>query len=87
MNELLNLVGDMGNHLHGFAQVFTATFFADHRLVNLTGGEVIHLLHTRADKTLVVTQIEISFGTIVGDEYFAVLERAHRSGVNVDIGV
>src|SRR5262249_18811150 len=36
---------------------------------------------------LVVAQVEIGLCAVVGDEDFAVLEGAHRSGVDVQVGV
>jgi len=87
LDEFLYLVGDVRNHLHRFTKVLAAPLFADYRFVNLTGGEVVHLFHLGADEALVMSQIEISLGPIVGDEYLTVLERTHRSGVNVGIGV
>jgi hypothetical protein len=41
----------------------------------------------RRRKTLVVPEVEIGFGTIVGDEYLAVLIGRHRPGVYVQIGI
>ena len=38
-------------------------------------------------KTFVVSQVEVGFRAVVGDEHFAVLKRAHRAGVDVDIRV
>ena len=40
-----------------------------------------------AYEAFVVTQIEISFGAVVSDEYLAVLERAHRAWIDVDVGI
>ena len=34
-----------------------------------------------------MTDVEVGFGTIVGDEYFAMLEGIHRAGIDVEIGV
>ena len=38
-------------------------------------------------EALVVAQIEIGLGAVVGDEDFAVLERAHRARIDVEIGI
>ena len=40
-DEILDLVGDMRNHLHRTAQIFAAALFLDHALVDLAGGEVV----------------------------------------------
>ena len=55
-DEFLDFVGDMGNDLHGLAQVITAALFVEHALVDLAGGEVVGLAHPRFDETLVVAQ-------------------------------
>ena len=39
------------------------------------------------DEALVVAEIEIGFGAVVGDEHFAVLERAHRARIDVDVRI
>ncbi len=38
-------------------------------------------------EALVVTKIEVSFRTVVGDEDLAVLEGAHGARIDVEIGV
>ena len=39
------------------------------------------------DITLVVAQIQVSFGAVIGDEHLAVLIRAHGTGIHIDIRV
>jgi hypothetical protein len=34
-----------------------------------------------------VPEIEIGLGAVLGDENLAVLERTHRAGIDVDVGV
>ena len=34
-----------------------------------------------------MAEVEVGFGTVVGDEHFAVLEGGHCAGIDVDIGV
>ena len=38
-------------------------------------------------EALVVAEVEIGLGAVVGDEHFAVLEGAHRARVHVEVGV
>jgi hypothetical protein len=71
----------------GLAQVVAAAFLLQHRLVDLAGGEVVGLLHPRGDEALVVTQIEVGLGTVVGHEDLAMLEGRHRARVHVDVRV
>ena len=38
-------------------------------------------------EALVVAEIEIGLGAVVGHEHFAVLIRRHRSGIEIEIGI
>src|SRR5262249_47271489 len=39
------------------------------------------------EEALVVTDVEVGLGAVLGHEHLAVLERAHRAGVDVDVRV
>jgi hypothetical protein len=83
----LDLVGDVRDDLHRLAEVVAAPLLLDHRLVDLAGGEVVALGHPGAREALVVAQVEVGLGAVVGDEHLAVLERAHGARVDVDVGI
>src|SRR5688572_19795096 len=83
----LDLVGDVRNDLHRAAEVVAVALLLDHRLVDLAGGEVVPLAHLRALEALVVAQIQVGFGPVLGHEHLAVLERRHRPGIDVDVRV
>src|SRR5690606_23855271 len=80
-------IGDVRDDLNSLAKIIPATLLTQHRFVDLSGGEVIHLAHASGDETLVVTEIQVGFSTVFRDEYFAMLERAHSAGVDVDVGI
>jgi hypothetical protein len=61
--------------------------FLEHGVVDLAGREVVAPGHLGAGEALVVTEIEVGLGTVLGDENLAVLERTHRARVDVDVGV
>ncbi len=86
-DELLDFVGDVRNHLHRFAEVVAAALFFEHAFVDLAGGEVVGALHAGFDEALVVAEVEVGFGPVVGDEHLAVLKRAHGAGIDVEVGV
>src|SRR6266850_114621 len=86
-DERLDLVGDVRDDLHGAAEVIAAALFPYYRIVDLAGGEVVVPVHPGRLKTLVVPQIEVGLGTVLGDEHLPVLEGAHRAGIDVDIRV
>ena len=82
-----DLVGDVRNHLDGGAEVLAAPLLRDHGLVDLPGREVVLPRHPRAREALVVAEVEVGLGPVVRDEDLAVLVRAHRAGVDVDVRV
>ena len=75
LDEVLDFVGDVRNHLNSFAQVVTATLFLEHAFVDLAGGEVVGLAHARFNETLVVAQVQVGFGAVFGDKHLTVLKR------------
>src|SRR5690606_38285232 len=87
VDAALDLVGDVRDHLHGGAEVVAAALLADHRLVDLAGGDRIPAAQADVDEALVVAEVEVGLGTVVGDVDLAMLERAHRARVDVDVGV
>src|SRR5690606_5775415 len=86
-DEILDLVRDVRYDLHRLAKVIAPPFLAQHRLVDLPGGEVVHLAHAGGNETLVVAEVQVGFGAVFRHEHFAVLEGAHGTGVDVDVGV
>ena len=38
-------------------------------------------------EAFVVAEIEIRFGAVVGNEYFAMLQRTHGARIDVEIGI
>ena len=86
-DALLDLVGDVRDHLDGVTEVVAAALLRDHLGVDLPGGHVGDLAEVGVEEPLVVPDVEIRLGPVVGDEDLAVLERVHRPGVDVEIGV
>ena len=86
-DALFDFIGDMRDNLNGRAQIIAPALFAQDVCVDTAGGEVVAPAHGGADETLVVTQIQIGFGAVVGDEHFAVLEWTHGAWIHVDVRV
>ncbi len=86
-DPLLDLVGDVRDHLHGVAEVVAAALLGDHRRVDLPGRHVGDLAEVGVEEPLVVPDVEVGLGAVVGDEHLAVLERVHRPGIDVEVGV
>ena len=75
LDEILDFVGDVRNHLNCLAQVVAAALFLEHAFIDLAGGEVVGLAHARFNETLVVAQVQVGFGAVFGDKHLAVLKR------------
>ena len=87
VDALLDLVGDVRNHLHGLAEVVAAPLLGDHGLVDLAGGETVGAAELARREALVVAEVEVGLGAVVEHIDLAVLERAHGARVHVQIGV
>ena len=77
LHRRLDFVGDVRNHLHGLAEIIAAPLALDDLFVDAPAGQVVGARERGVGEALVVAEIEIGLGAIVGDENFAVLERAH----------
>ncbi len=86
-DEVLNFICDVRDHLNSFSKIIAASLFAQHRLVDLACGEIIDLAHFRGDKSLVVSEVQVSFGSVFGHEDFTMLKRTHGARINVDIRI
>ena len=86
-DALLDLVGDVGDDLDRATEVVATAFLGDDRLVDPASRDVAELAQVRVDEALVMAEVEIGFGAVVGDEHLAVLVRRHRARIHVDVGI
>ena len=77
----------MGDHLYGLAEIFAPALLVQHIPVHLAGGQVGEPIQVFIDESLIVSEVEVGFRAVLGDEYLAMLVRAHRPGVYIDIRV
>src|SRR5699024_5793568 len=75
------------NHLHRASEVISATLFSDDFRIDFSRRDVGILVKVDVDETFVVSEVEIGFGPVFGDENFSVLIRTHCSRVNVQIRI
>ena len=73
VNLVLYLVGDVGNYLNCAAEVIAASFLIKNCPVNLACGNVGIDGKIFINKSLVVAEVQICFGAVIGNEYLAVL--------------
>ena len=72
-DPLLDLVRDVGDDLDGPAEVVATALLGDDGLVDAAGRDVGELGQVLVDEPLVVAQVEVRLGAVVGDEDLAVL--------------
>jgi hypothetical protein len=86
-DRVLDLVGDVRNDLHRSPEIIAATLLADDALINLPGRPVRVPRRQCVGESFVVAQIQIGLCAIVGHVHFAVLVRAHRARIDVDVRI
>ena len=86
-DEVLDGVGDVGDHLDGGAEIVAAPLLGEDLLVDAAGGDVVLARRRAPGEALVMAEVEVGLGAVVGDEDLAVLVGRHRPGIDVEIGV
>ena len=86
-DEVLDRVGDVGDHLDRRAQVLAAPLLGQDLRVDLPGGDVVAAPRRDPGEALVVPEVEIGLGPVVGDVDLAVLIGAHGPRIDVQIGI
>src|SRR6185437_5370331 len=82
-----DFIRDMRDHLHGLAEIIASPLTRDDVLVDPARGQIVALGQGRVREPLIMTQIEVSFRSVIGYEHLAMLKRAHGSGINVEIRI
>ena len=81
------LVGDVGYYLHRAAEVAALPLAVEDVPEYPARRDRGVAAQALVNKALIVTEIEVGLGAVVGDEHLAVLIRAHGAGVDVEVGV
>ena len=84
-DPVLDLVRDVRDHLDGLAEVVALALAAEHAVPDAALGVVRAPGEVLVEEALVVADVEVGLGAVLGDEDLAVLERAHRAGVDVEV--
>ena len=87
VDAALDLVGDVGDDLHRGAQVVAPALPVQHGPVDLAGGHGAVAGEVLVHEPLVVAQVQVRLGPVLGDEHLAVLIGTHSPRVHIDIGV
>ena len=83
----LDLVRDVRNHLHGRTEELALALLAQHRVPDRSGGVARRARQVLVDEALVVADVEVGLGSVLRHEHLAVLERAHRARVDVQVRI
>ena len=85
--EFLDGVGDVRDDLDGRAEIVAAPLLGDDVAVDAPGGDIVRLARGHAGEPLVMTEIEVGLGPVVGHVDLAVLIGRHRPRIDVQIGI
>ena len=83
----LDLVRDVRDHLHGRAEEVALALLAQDRLPDRARAVARVAQEVLVDEALVVADVEVGLGAVLGHEHLAVLERAHRPRVDVEVRI
>ena len=83
VEAFLDRFSHVRNDLHGTTEKIAAALSRDERLIDRSLSEVGFLSEAFIDEAFIMSQIEIGFLTVVGNEDFAVLERRHGARIDV----
>ena len=83
----LDLVRDMRDDLHGRAEELALALLAEDGVPDRAGRVARVPREVLVDEALVVADVEVGLGAVLGHEHLAVLERAHRARVDVQVRV
>src|SRR6202012_1214577 len=83
----LDLVGDVRDDLNGVTEVFAAALLGDDRRIDLSGRHIRRTGQIAVEEALVVADVEVGLGAVLGDEHLAVLERVHGARVDLEVGI
>ena len=83
----LDLVRDVRDHLHGRTEEVALAFLAQDGVPDRAGAVACIPEEVLVDEPLVVADVEVGLGAVLGHEDLAVLERTHRPRIDVQVGV
>ena len=83
----LDLVRDVRDHLDGRAEKLALALLAQDGVPDGAGAVARAAEEVLVDEPLVMADVEVGLGPVLGDEDLAVLERAHRPRVDVEVRI
>ena len=86
-DEVFDFVGYMRDHLDRLTQVVAAPLILEHVGIDPARRHAVGAARMHAGEAFVVAKVEIGFCAVIGDEDLAMFKRAHRAGIDVEVGV
>ena len=86
-DPLLDLVGDVRNHLHGVAEIVASALLVQNREIHRTGCDIRITVKVFIGEPLVVSKIEICLAAVIRYEHLTMLKRVHRAWIDVDVRI
>ena len=83
----LYFVRDMGNYLHGLAQVCPLPFLADYRVVDFSCGDIVGLGGVNTEEALIMPEVEVSLSPVFSHIAFAVFIGVQSARVYIYVRV
>ena len=87
LDPALYLVSYVRHNLNGTAEIIASPFFRYDGVVDLACRKVVAPGHSGGYEPLVVAEVKVCLSPVIGHKDLSVLERAHRSWVDVYIRV
>src|SRR5207245_10969950 len=87
VDGVLDLFSDVPDHLHGRAEEVALALLAEDGVPDRARAVTRAAQEVLVDEALVVADVEVGLGPVLGDEYLAVLERRHRPRVDVEVRI
>src|SRR3984885_2671571 len=70
-HEIFDRVGDVRDFLDGGAEVVAAPLLGEDLLVDAAGGDVVLPARRPSGEALVMPEVEVGLGAVIGDEHLA----------------
>ena len=82
-----DFIGDVGNHLNGASAVVASAFLLQNGPIYLSCGHIGVFVQAFINESLVMSQIQVCFRSVISDEYLPVLNGIHGARIDIDIRV
>jgi len=83
----LDFVCNVGDNLNRLTQIVTTTFLIDDALIDTASRKVVEARGLNARETFVVSEVQVSFLSVVGHIAFPVFIGVERSRVDVNVRI